>query len=165
MNRVLAYINAAGVLCLAALCVFQWRANRTLNLEAARLARAQVEQTAKLEESEKARRGCQADLEDFRERVTLASRSAQTNEQRVLQLERESHEASAERDALKASLGSWEKAIGARDEQIKLGNEQIAKLAASRDEAAARYNDLAARYNDVVKKLNEARAQLAATTK
>ncbi|HTI68801.1 MAG TPA: hypothetical protein VMF06_02465 [Candidatus Limnocylindria bacterium] len=162
MSKALHYINLAGILAVAGLCVVQWVANRSLNLDVARLTRVGFEQAAKLEEARKARADCAADLEGFRDRVTQASQAERAASEQVTKLTRELGQAVAERDGAQGSLSAWEKAVADRDAQIKLGNEQIGKLAATRDQAVARYNELAEKYSGVVKDLNEARAQLAA---
>ena len=63
MNRILHIFNLLGVIVLAGVCIYQWRINREVNLEANRLEKLRIEHTAKIEEQEKTIAGYVAELD------------------------------------------------------------------------------------------------------
>jgi chromosome segregation ATPase len=160
MNRTLQVLNLLGVLVLAALCVVQWRANRTLNLEAAGLEKVRLDQAAKLAELEKIIKGQAADLDSFREQLGKTHELLRGAEAKVAILERDGRQLTAERDQLKASVAKWADAVAERDARLGQLEAQTQKLATDRNDAVKKFNELAEKYNAVVKDLNEARARL-----
>lgn len=155
MNRILQFVNLAGVLALGVLALAQWRVNRHLNLELTRLEVIRLDQSQKLDARDRTVQAYAADLEQLREhltRITGEQRTAETqwkaSQTHILQLE-------AERDRLKENIRQWVTALTARDEQIKLANQQIKELIANCNETVRKYNELATNFNAVVQDLNE----------
>jgi chromosome segregation ATPase len=160
MNRVLQYLNLLGVIALGALCLVQWRANRSLNLETAGLEKVRLQHVAKLADLEKSLKGQAADLDSFREQLGKTHESMRSAEAKVANLERAARQLTAERDQLKASVTKWSEAVAARDARLAELDGQLRKLATDRNEAVMKFNELAEKFNAVVKDLNEARARL-----
>jgi len=158
MNRWLQYLNLFGVLALAALCVFQWRMNRQLNLETNRLEKIRIEQTSQLDEQSKKLKGTTEDLETFREQLTRANVELKEQTEKFAASDAKVDALILDRDALKESLSKWTNAVAERDKQLKESNAQIQKLAADLNAAVAKHNQLATNYNAVVKDLNELRS-------
>jgi chromosome segregation ATPase len=154
MNRHLDKLNLTGILLLAALCAFQWRANRALNLQTAQLRQQQTTQAATIAEHAKTIQGQAADLDFFRAQLA----SAKTAEKEYLAKIGETHtalgRAAAERDQFQKALTDWKAAVKARDQQITQANSNILELIQARDQAITRYNDLAQKHNDLVATLN-----------
>ena len=154
MNRALQYLNLLGIAALAALCVLQWRANREVNHEAARLEKTRLEHASKLAEQDKAIHGLTADLDSFREQLVRVhaqrretEATAAANVQNVKQL-------TLEQAQLKTGVANWAAAVTARDEQLKRVNEQLRQFAAERNEAVVKFNELTTHHNTVVTELN-----------
>lgn len=158
MNRWLQYFNLLGVIALAALCVFQWRMNRQLNLQLYELQNERIERTAKMEEQSKKLKGATDDLETFREQLTRANVELKQESEKAASNEAKLNALMLERDALQESLAKWTNAVTERDQRLKESNAQIQKLANDLNAAVRKYNQLATNYNDVVKDLNELRA-------
>ena len=165
MNRWLQYINLFGVLALAALCVFQWRMNRQLNLETNRLEKTRIEHTRQLEEQSKKVKGTTEDLETFREQLTRANVELKEQTEKFAASEANVDALTLERDAMKEALAKWTNAVAERDKQLKEGNAQIQKLADDLNAAVKKYNQLATNYNAVVEELNKLRSAAAKETK
>ena len=162
MNPSLRYINLAGVLILAFVCVLQCRENQRVNLEASGLDKVRLEQSARLEEQARNLSGLNADLDAFRERLRTTSERTHETEARLTSLHREVRQITLERDQLKAGVTNWVAAVAARDERLGEFATKLQELAAGRNEAVDRFNALAVRHNTLVTNLNEARARLAA---
>jgi chromosome segregation ATPase len=158
MNRWLQYLNLFGVLALAALCVFQWRMNRQLNLDVNRLEKTRIEQTTQIDEQSKKLKGTTEDLETFREQVTRANLDLKEQTEKSAASDVKIDSLRLERDALKESLAKWTNAVAERDKHLKESNAQIQKLADDLNSAVKKYNQLATNYNAVVKDLNELRS-------
>jgi len=158
MNRRLQYVNLFGVLALAALCVFQWRMNRRLNLERNGLEFNCLLQEDNLEEQAKKLRGTTEDLENFREQLTRANLNLKEQTEKSAGNEAKIENLTLERDELKKNLGKWTNAVAERDARLKEGNAQIQKLANDLNASVLKYNQLATNYNAVVKELNELRS-------
>lgn len=155
MIRWLQWLNLAGVLALAVLCVAQWRANRQVNLELQRLESIRLEQAKKLDERDRTIAGHIRDLETLREhliRVTGESKEAQAH---LTAARREVEQLAVMRDQLKQSVTNWTQAVSARDERIREHQEQIRELAGRLSQTVARYNELTTNYNSAVALLNE----------
>lgn len=178
MNR-LHYINLVGVLAVAALCIVQWRINRSLNLEVGRLDRVRQEQENKLADQERMGKGLSQDLEGFKvqilklgEDVREKSSKLSAAERQIQQLERDRDQlkqsvtnwakAFEERDqryknetlALQQSVTNWSRAVTLRDDRLKEANQRIQSLGDQLNANAAKYNQLATNYNDAVQRLN-----------
>jgi uncharacterized coiled-coil DUF342 family protein len=158
MDRALKYINLAGVVLLATICVLQWNSNRRLNLTLIQTEKARLEQDAKIADQQKKLQGSQADLDSFREQLIRAHAAVKTNESAMLALRGEVASVKSERDHLRTSLQDWTRAVKERDAQLAKASEQIKKLAEDRDQAVEKYNSLAQTYNQTVQELNS-RAQ------
>jgi uncharacterized coiled-coil DUF342 family protein len=155
MNALIQYLNLAGVMAMACLCLVQWRANRAVNLEVNALEKTRLEQSATIQKVEKEAKGSQADLEALREhfaRTSLESKEANSNLARI-ELERD--QLRNERDQLRQSVTNWANAVSARDAQLKQLGERVKSMAAERNETVVKFNELAEKYNGVVRDLNE----------
>ena len=155
MSRGLQMVNLAGVLILAAVCVGQWKINRSVNLEANRLEKTRIEQQARIEEQEKTIKGCMADLDTFREQIQTLSKSLKESGAKAAGLESRLAHADADREQLKDSLAKWTEAVKLRDEELTKARDQIQKLADDRNGAVQKFNELAEKYNSVVQDLNK----------
>jgi len=162
MNRSLQYANLIGVVALTVLCVFQWKANRRVNMEASALEKTRLELTSKVEEHEKTIKGQVADLETFREQLSLATRSLKETETKLTKAGREIAQLETEREQLKASVTNWAAAVTARDERLKEGNARIKQLGEEMNANIRKFNELAETHGKLVKDWNEQQARLAA---
>ena len=161
MNRFLGYFNLFGVFALTLLSAAQWRTNSRLNLEEIELEKTRLEQVAKIAEQDKAIKGCAADLEEFRGRLTKADASLHDTESRLAataaerdQLSEDRTRLAEERGRLRANLDHWIAAVTERDKALKQAGEDIQKLCADRNEAVTRFNELVGKYNAMVKAAN-----------
>ncbi len=154
MNRALKWINLAGVLALAILCVIQWSRDRALNLEINRLEKARIDNEAKIQEQEKAIRGLNSDLALFKEQLTTTRSELKDTRDQLRTVELENINLSAERDQLRISITNWMEAVTLRDERIKEANERIQSLANDLNDSIGKFNELATNYNNVVADLN-----------
>lgn len=153
MNRALHWVNLAGVLALAALCVAQWQHNRRLNLDLVAAENACRQHTEKLADQEKRLTGSTSDLDSFREQLTRAAAARASAETRLTTVERDLKQLQIERDQLRTSVTNWAAAVTARDEQLRKAAAEATRLAAERNDAVTKFNDLAARQNTLVKDL------------
>jgi len=158
MNRKLQFVNLFGVLALAALCVVQWRQNRTLNLGLNDLEKVRQAQDQKLTEQDKTVRGLTDDLARFKEQFTSAKGELTETRERLSVAERTATQISTERDQLQTSLTNWMNAVTERDTKLKEANERITELVGHLNVSVEKFNTLVTNYNNVVKELNEARA-------
>lgn len=165
MNRCLQYLNLFGVLALAALCVFQWRMNRRLNLEVNQLEKTGISQTVQFDEQSKKLKGTTDDLETFREQLTRANVNLKAETDKFAGNEAKIENLTLERDELKINLSKWTNAVAERDERLKEYNEQIQKMADDLNAAITKYNQLATNYNTAVNDLNALRSAPAKETK
>ncbi len=174
------YLNLAGVLAVALLCVVQWRINRRLNLEVNRLDRANQEQADKLLRQEQSAKGVSSDLESFRSQFMRADAEAKENAGKLATVERLTRQLERERDQLKASVTNWAQtvaerdklfseessrlrqsvtnwagAVAQRDERIKEANTRIRSLGEELNTNVRKYNELATNYNATVLRLSE----------
>jgi septal ring factor EnvC (AmiA/AmiB activator) len=152
MNRFLQYLNFAGVLALAGLCALQWKENSRLNLAMNDLEMTRLRQSDQIAAQEKTIKGYTADLEDFRQRLTLA-------ESQMKDLQRDLDKRTAERAQLRATLDKWVAAVTERDAALKKAGMEIQTLVKERDGAVGKFNDLAGKYNALVKDWNAAQGQ------
>jgi chromosome segregation ATPase len=162
MNRFLQYANLIGVAALAVLCVIQWSANRRVNLEASALEKTRLDLTAKVAEHEKTIKGQAADLDTFREQLTLATTSLKETENKLTKAGREIARLEAEREQLKASVTNWAAAVTARDERIKEANDRLKQLGEQLNVSIRKFNELAETHGKLVKDWNDQQAKLAA---
>lgn len=165
MNRLLAYLNLLGVLILTGLCILQWRANRTLNLDVNRLEQANQTQAARLDEQARDLRGLTSDLERFRGQLGTTTLSQKDAEGKLRASEHLVAQLANERDQLKASIAQWTAAVIARDERLAEANTRIRDLSAQLNDTATRYNALVATHNDLVRQVNDSRAAAAGAQK
>jgi chromosome segregation ATPase len=165
MNRILAWINLGGVLVLAGLCVFQWRANRDLNLQVNALETTRLAQSAKLDEQSEKLRGLAADLDRFREQLAATTLAKNDMEEKLRASERLAARLTGQRDQLKAAIVQWTAAVTTRDDRLREANISITDLGARLNDTIAKYNALAATHNVLVKQVNEARAAAAGAQK
>jgi chromosome segregation ATPase len=137
MRTALTCLNFFGVLVLAVLLCVQWKTNSRLEAEDNHLEQLRVEQSAKIADQEITLKQDAADLDDFRQRLSISEsslKSAIVDRDRLAQLV----------DELKKALDQWKAAVAARDEAIQ-------KIAAQRNDAITKFNDLADKYNTMVK--------------
>src|SRR5205814_2297683 len=137
-----------------------------LNLEVEALERTRQQQEQQIGERDRAIKGYTADLEEFRQRLTLAETQLKELDDKLGAMTRERNRLAAEReqlvkqrDELKTSVEKWTAAVGERDVALKKRGEEIQKLAAERNESVAKFNELAGKYNVLVKDLDKARAR------
>ena len=157
----LQYVNLVGVLALAALCVVQWQRDRNLNLEVNRLEQMRLDQGSKLAEQERAMRGLNSDLAEFKEQFTKAQTELNDARQKIRAAERDGRQLTTERDQLKTSVTNWAAAVATRDDRLKEAGTQIRRLGYELNSSIRKFNELATSHNAVVKNLNELRARLA----
>jgi chromosome segregation ATPase len=162
MNRFLQYVNLIGVAALAVLCVVQWKANRRVNLEASALEKTRQELTSKVAGHEKTIKGQAADLDTFREQLSLATTSLKETETKLTKAVRENVQLEAEREQLKISITNWAAAVTARDERIKEANDRLKKLGEDLNASIRKFNELAETHGKLVKDWNDQQAKLAA---
>ena len=137
MRTVMTCVNFVGVFVLAVLLSVQWKANSRLEAENVRLDQMRIEQSAKIADQENTLKQNAADLDDFRQRLSVSEsslKSAIVDRDRLGRLV----------DQLKTSLDQRKAAVTARDAAIQ-------KLATERNDAIAKFNDLADKYNALVK--------------
>lgn len=128
MNRSLTWINLAGVLALAVLCTFQWRANRALNLDVNALQKTGQTQTARLAEQDKTLAGLASDLDSFRGQITRAHAELRATADKLHASELAAAQLNAEREQLKESVARWTAAVKVRDERIDEANHRIREV-------------------------------------
>lgn len=162
MNRALGWINLVGVLSLSGLCVAQWQTNRGLNHEVAALGKLRLAHEEALAAQERDLKGAQADLERFREQVTLSAKRARESQETAKELESQVPRLTAERDRLQQAMNQWTAAVKLRDTRLFEAEEQIQRLATERNSVVERFNDLAARHEKLVAEVNAERARAAA---
>jgi chromosome segregation ATPase len=155
MSRTLTWLNLAGVAALAVLCTFQWRANRTLNLDINALQKTGLAQTARLAEQDRTLAGLTADLEDFRAQITRAHTELRETAGRLRDREQAVAALTAERDQLKDQLASWAAAVQLRDQRIAEANDRIREVGERLRDSVEKFNGLATRYNERTQQLNE----------
>jgi chromosome segregation ATPase len=163
MNRFVQCVNFLGVVALAVLCGSQWRSNRLANLQIGDLERTRMEQAAQIAERDKTIKRYAADLDEFRQRLTICETALKETEGKLSrmtaerdQLTAERNRLVAERDRLKATLDTWVAAVATRDAALKEASARLQQIARERNDAIARFNDLAGKYNEIVKRQNNA---------
>lgn len=162
MNRALGWINLVGVLVLSGLCGAQWRNNRRLNHEVVALEKVRLAQKETLASQVRDLQGAQADLERFREQLTLSAKVAQEAREAAKTLESQVPRLTAERDRLQEAMTHWTAAVQLRDVRLSEADAQIHSLAKERNAVVERFNELAARHEKLVAELNAERARAAA---
>lgn len=160
MSAFIQYVNFAGVLLMAGLCLVQWRSNREVNLEANALEQARLEQVAAIQEYQQQVKGCQSDLEALRAHLARTATGWNEAKSNLTAVKLELHQLENERDQLKVSVTNWAAAVAARDSRIMEAGEQLKAIAAERNETVVKFNQLAGKYNEVVRDLNERTQQL-----
>jgi chromosome segregation ATPase len=166
MNRVMQIVNCLGVLALAVLCGTQWRVNGDLNRQVSALERTRIDLTAQVAQRDQRIREDAADLDDFRNRLTMAEGQLLDLQRKVNVLSAQCDRLTADRklllaqrDQLLAALETWKAAVAARDAALKSAGDELKKVVAERDQAVGQFNDLADKYNAVVKQLNDERSK------
>ncbi|MDB5358016.1 MAG: hypothetical protein JWN24_4469 [Phycisphaerales bacterium] len=159
MIRFLQWFNLAGVVALAVLCSFQWKANRKASLELIALDGVRLAQASKIVEQDAAIKGYAEDNEDLRDRLSHAESSLDETMRKLAVATVEVKKLTVERDELKTALDTWKAAVAERDAALKQAREQMEKLGKERNEAVTKFNDLAAKYNGIVKEVNESRTK------
>jgi chromosome segregation ATPase len=163
MNRLLEKLNLLGVLALVALCVVQWRINRAMHLELKSAQTLHQEQAKKISDHESTVRGQAADLETFRAQLTGTKAAEKDLRAKYSESEKSNRQLVAERDQLKSSLGEWQAAVAARDEQLRAASTNLQALAIERDRAIEKHNEVAKRMNELVAQANLAASNAAAS--
>jgi chromosome segregation ATPase len=154
MTRLLQFINLAGVLALAVLCVAQWQSNRQFNMEISRLEAIRLDQARKLDARDTTISGQARDLESLREHLTRLTGELKDAEGKRALAEREAARLSMERDQLKESVTNWVAAVKARDERIRENQNQLQEIAGRLSETVLEYNELATNFNASVQMLD-----------
>lgn len=159
MNRFMQGFNFLGVLVLVGLCALQWQANRQANLQINSLIQIRIEQTAKIDEQNLTIRNQAADLDEFRQRLTLAESLLKETQDKLVAKTALCDRLITGQNQLKAALDTWMAAVAERDLALKHADEVIQKLVTERNQAVEKFNDLAGKYNTLVKNLNTANAK------
>ena len=174
MNRTLHIVNLVGVIALAAICVFQWRRDRALNLELNRSEKARLEQTEKLAEKEKDLTGVRDDLATFKEQFARVQAEAGDVKKELRALHQTNDFLATAYTFSQETIATWTNAVSERDKliseanaNIQTLNERAQDLGARLNDSIRKYNELASNYNAVVETLNNLRKTngLAATAK
>lgn len=157
MSNRFQYVNLAGVLLLAILCVVQWKRDRALNLDVNRLEKARIENEQTIAEQKKTLDGLNSDLGMFKEQLTGARAELSETRDNLRENEAQNSRLTVERDELRESITNWMNAVQVRDERLKEANASIEDLANRLNSSIQKFNELATNYNSVVNDLNEAR--------
>lgn len=157
MNRKLQFVNMFGVVALTALCVFQWRQNRELNLDRNELEKTRQALALKLTEQEKHLGGLTADLAHFKAQFTQTKTELTAVREKWNATEQTLALVNTERDQLQASLTNWMKAVVERDAKLQEANDRIRDLAEQLNASVVKFNELVTNYNETVKVLNSIR--------
>jgi chromosome segregation ATPase len=153
--RILSFVNLAGVLALAVLCVSQWQNGRRQDAEIDRLDTARIDQAAVVKERDSRIVGQVDDLKSNSEHIAALTGELKSVEG-DLRVERTRNvHIEAERDQLEQSMKSWSEAVDIRDERIRENQEQLRELAANLNVTVLQYNELATNYNESVNLLND----------
>jgi chromosome segregation ATPase len=144
MNRALQYLNLLGVLALVILCGVQWQINGRQHDELDRSEKTRAAQAITILNQQITIKGCQADLDEFRQRLALAESQLKDAQQKLAQDAIQIHNLATERDQLRAAMDKWIAAVKERDAALK-------KALEDRNDAVAKFNDLAGKYNELVK--------------
>jgi chromosome segregation ATPase len=171
MNRGLQIANLVGVIALAAICVFQWRRDRALNLELNHNEKVRLEQTGKIAEKEKELVGVRDDLGVFKEQFVRAQAEASEVRKEIRALQQTNDFLTQVYEHSQENLTVWSNAVATRDqlisnanESIKTLNERAQDLGTRLNESIRKFNELATNYNQVVEQLNAARRAASTNT-
>jgi SMC interacting uncharacterized protein involved in chromosome segregation len=137
MRTALTCLNFLGVFVLAVLLCIQWRINSRLEADDLRLDQLRIEQSAKIADQDISLKQNAADLDDFRQRLSMSEsslKSAIIERDKLAELV----------DQLRKMLDQWKAAVAARDQAIQ-------QLIAQRNDAITKFNALADKYNASVK--------------
>lgn len=148
MNRFFTTLNFFGVIALAILCGFQWRANGRLDAHVIALNKLSAEQQSKMVDQSRTIQEDAADLDDFRRRLSLSETQLADTRQKLA-------ERNTEYDQIQNTLKKWIQAVADRDAALKQAGQEIQKLAADRNDAIQKFNDLAGKYNAVVQQTSK----------
>jgi len=151
MNRFLHLFNLLGIFALAILCAIQWRTDHQLNLQTISLEQTTEQQASKIADQEQTIKGCNADLDELRRRITISEGALAQAQDKLAAQTLQVQNISVERDKLRAAVEQWTAAVAARDDALKQAAQKIQSLADQRNQAVLRFNDLAARYNAIIK--------------
>ena len=179
MKRAITWINLAGAVVLAILCVVQWQRDRKLNLEINRLQKEHYAQQQKISEQEKTADGLKGDLARFKEQFTETHTEANEARSTLRKIQQENAQLANERDQLKASVTNWSRAVTERDQSLHELNERLRETSIRLNDSILKYNEvttnynasirrfneLATNYNDVVTQLNESRRETPSRSK
>lgn len=156
MNRALNSLNLLGVLALAALCVFQWRANSALVRDLRRNEGVRLAQSVKIDEQAANLRGLSDDLDRFRAQLSDTTLALKTSDAKLDASEKLVAQLETQRDQLKAAVEQWTAAVALRDQRLADANQRIQDLNTRLADAVAKFNALAKTHNDLVRRINEA---------
>jgi chromosome segregation ATPase len=159
MNRALIAFNFLGVITLAVLCAMQWQVNSVLHARADAFERTTVQQKADLEKDQQTITAYTADLEDFRQRLSLSEKQLKELDDKLATEIQERNQLAAERDDLRVALGKWKAALDDRDKTINKAREELASLQNDRNDAVKKLNDLTDKWNALVKQWNQEQAR------
>jgi DNA repair exonuclease SbcCD ATPase subunit len=148
-------INLVGILTVAVMCIFQWQANRRLNLEITRLERTRLDQASNLQQQEGVIRGMSADLESFRDRFARADSDYTNTVHQLAENDRQRERLTRERDQLKEGITNWVHAVALRDERLKEANLRLAEFADQLSQQIRQFNELATNYQTAMHTLGE----------
>lgn len=157
MNRRWQWLNLGGVLVLAIFCIFQWRRDRSLNLDYNQLEKTRLAQQEKISEQDKNIRGLTDDLALFKDQLGRAQSELGDSRKKISELERTNEQLLSDREQLKASITNWVSAVALRDERLKEANGRIQDLANQLNASIQKFNELATNYNAIVKDVNNLR--------
>jgi chromosome segregation ATPase len=171
MTRTLQILNLLGILALVVLCIFQWQANRRLNLQYIDLEKTRNKLTAQTTQLQSNLDGATADLNDFRARIAAGQSAAKKSDDKlaaaatqIQTLTAQQHQLQSAADSFKSTIDKWTATVAARDQTFRQAQSQVQTLAEDRNASIQKFNDLALKYNaaiEEIKKANEAIKKLA----
>ena len=154
MNRGLQYVNLLGVLALAALCLVQWRHDRSLNLELIRSEKARLGQADELTERAATIRDLNEDLSQLKTSLSNERSLRLESEQKLKSDGLTIQQLTSETIQLKTAVTNWSRAVALRDERLKTANTRIDELADELNASIRKFNVLVTNYNALVSQVN-----------
>jgi septal ring factor EnvC (AmiA/AmiB activator) len=157
MNQLLKYLNFAGIIVLALLCAGQWKTNSRLEAALIALHQKSDDQAVTIAKQTETLKENAADLDDFRQRLSLAESRLRQAETDLVKTRQQRDQLVAERDELTKLRERLLAAVAQRDQVLKEQTDVLSKQVQSihtledqRNQSINKYNELVARYNTLV---------------
>ena len=147
MKRLITWLNFAGVLAVAALCVWQWGQGHGLSEQLSKSEQTRSSQAATLDEASSTIATQQHDLDGVRQQLTASDAEATATRQKLVAATQETEKLKDQTAKIDADLKRWQDAVADRDKALKAAAADVQSLAAARDDAIKRYNELVSRTN------------------